>query len=296
MSPPDTPGATRRPSAAIRRRPRCVRGTSVTSGPSAEAEGCADVEDLLTMLQFKPLARLACGIVIATAALTRGAYGQLSVSPLVLPPNGGDVTVTNGHPFPIRVGLTLADFEQDGDGGNHVSPLGTTTSSCSGRVTAEPLFTQLSAREQRVVRVAIRPDSVPCWTMLIVEGSRTSAPGGSIGVKAYDAGSKSVAGAEVAALDATPAGNLAIVLRNYGTRPLRVNGLVEIRGASGAVVATVPVPEFGAHPGVSRRLELAVPSGLPRGRYVVLAVLDAGLAELVAGQRLMDLGSTSPEE
>lgn len=247
-------------------------------------------------MQYKLLAQLGWGIVIATAVLTRGASAQLSVSPLVLPANGGEVTVTNDHPFPIRVGLMLADFEQNGDGGNTVSPLGSGPNSCHGRVTAEPLFTQLSAREQRVVRVTIRPDTLPCWTMLIVEGSRTSAPGGSIGVKAYDHGSITVAAAEVTGVETTAEGRLAIVLRNFGTRPLRVNGLVEIRDSSGAVVATIPVPEFGAHPGVFRRLELALPRALPRGRYVVLAVLDAGLPELIAGQRLMDLGLTSPEE
>jgi hypothetical protein len=245
------------------------------------------------LLQFTTHARLGFCILIGTAALARGASAQLSVSPLVLPPNGGEVTVTNDHPFPIRVGLTLADFEQNGEGGNRVSPLGSSPNSCSGRVSAEPRFTQLAAGEHRVVRVAIRPDSLPCWTMLLVEGSRTAAPGGSIGVKAYDAGSKSFAAAEVVALDVTPAG-LALVLQNQGTRPLRANGVVEFRDASGAVMATVRVPDFGAHPGVSRRLELALPPDLPPGRYVVLAVLDAGLPELLAGQRLIDLGSAAP--
>lgn len=246
-------------------------------------------------LQFTTPARLAFCIVIGTVALAPGASAQLSVSPLVLPPNGGEVTVTNDHPFPIRVGITLADFEQNGDGGNRVSPLGSSPNSCSGRVSADPLFTHLGAGEHRVVRVAIRPDSLPCWTMLVVEGSRTSARGGSIGVKAYDSGTRSVAAAEVVALDVTPVG-LAVVLENQGTRPLRANGVVEFRDSGGAVVATVRVPDFGAHPGVSRRLELELPPGLPRGRYVVLAVLDAGLPELVAGQRLLDLGGTSPED
>jgi hypothetical protein len=46
----------------------------------------------------------------------------------------------------------------------------------------------------------------------------------------------------------------------------------------------VPIAEFPTLPGATRKVMVDVPSGLAAGDYVVLALLDFGGAELVAGQ------------
>ena len=46
----------------------------------------------------------------------------------------------------------------------------------------------------------------------------------------------------------------------------------------------VPIDEFPTLPGSVRKVMVDVPSGLAPGDYVVLALIDFGGAELVAGQ------------
>jgi hypothetical protein len=46
----------------------------------------------------------------------------------------------------------------------------------------------------------------------------------------------------------------------------------------------VPIAEFPTLPGAMRKVLVDIPSDLPAGDYVVLALIDFGGAELVAGQ------------
>jgi hypothetical protein len=46
----------------------------------------------------------------------------------------------------------------------------------------------------------------------------------------------------------------------------------------------VPIDEFPTLPGSTRKIMVDVPSGLAPGDYVVLALIDFGGPELVAGQ------------
>jgi hypothetical protein len=46
----------------------------------------------------------------------------------------------------------------------------------------------------------------------------------------------------------------------------------------------VPIAEFPSLPGAIRKVSVEVPSSLAAGDYVVLALIDFGGAELVAGQ------------
>jgi hypothetical protein len=47
---------------------------------------------------------------------------------------------------------------------------------------------------------------------------------------------------------------------------------------------TVPIAEFPTLPGATRKVVVEVPRTLAPGDYVVLALVDFGGAELVAGQ------------
>lgn len=85
----------------------------------------------------------------------------------------------------VRVSLSLMDFERSADGRTELRPLGSSPRSCRGRVTVGPLFTQLQSHEERRLEVRVEHESTACWQMLVVEASRTAAPGGRIGVKIY---------------------------------------------------------------------------------------------------------------
>ena len=71
---------------------------------------------------------------------------------------------------------------------------------------------------------------------------------------------------------------------NTGAMHLVAKGRLEFRRLDNSVATQVPITEFPTLPGAVRKLLVDVPSDLAPGDYVVLALIDFGGAELVAGQ------------
>jgi hypothetical protein len=65
---------------------------------------------------------------------------------------------------------------------------------------------------------------------------------------------------------------------------LLAKGRLEFRRLDNTLATQVPIAEFPTLPGAVRKLMVDVPNGLALGDYVVLALIDFGGAELVAGQ------------
>jgi len=65
---------------------------------------------------------------------------------------------------------------------------------------------------------------------------------------------------------------------------LVAKGRLEFRHLDNTVATTVPIPEFPTLPGATRKVLVDIPGNLAAGDYVVLALIDFGGAELVAGQ------------
>ena len=65
---------------------------------------------------------------------------------------------------------------------------------------------------------------------------------------------------------------------------LLAKGHLEFRRLDNTVVTQVPIAEFPTLPGATRKVMIDVPGNLAAGDYVVLALIDFGGAELVAGQ------------
>ena len=85
---------------------------------------------------------------------------------------------------------------------------------------------------------------------------------------------------------ATPATKRQISIRfhNTGGMHLLAKGRLEFRRLDNTLAMQVPIAEFPTLPGALRKLMVDVPNGLAPGDYVVLALIDFGGAELVAGQ------------
>jgi hypothetical protein len=77
---------------------------------------------------------------------------------------------------------------------------------------------------------------------------------------------------------------IAISFHNTGGMHLLAKGRLEFRRLDNSLAMQIPVPEFATLPGAIRKLNVDVPPGLAAGDYVVLALIDFGGAELVAGQ------------
>jgi hypothetical protein len=77
---------------------------------------------------------------------------------------------------------------------------------------------------------------------------------------------------------------IAIRFHNTGGMHLLAKGRLEFRRLDNSLAAEAPIPEFPTLPGATRKVMVDIPSGLAAGDYVVLALIDFGGAELVAGQ------------
>jgi hypothetical protein len=93
--------------------------------------------------------------------------------------------------------------------------------------------------------------------------------------------------AGVTAVDAAPGVDgspaLQLTFRNIGTSQLAVHGEVEVRSLDNQLVHRASVASVPVLPAAQRLLTVPLPA-LPPGRYMILALLDFGGAELVAGQ------------
>ena len=77
---------------------------------------------------------------------------------------------------------------------------------------------------------------------------------------------------------------VAIRFHNTGGMNLVSKGRLEFRRLDNSLATQVPIAEFPTLPGAMRRLLVDAPNDLAAGDYVVLALIDFGGAELVAGQ------------
>jgi hypothetical protein len=177
-------------------------------------------------------------------------------------------------------------------------------------LTASPLSIRVEPHTSRTIRIATQNASSlnkECWDIFFVEEipRRSNTAGNSLqyifrtGVKVYVAPPNLTRDAAVENMDVeevpqtaslaatTPTAQkrqIAISFHNTGGMHLLAKGRLEFRRLDNSLAMQVPVPEFATLPGAIRKLIVDVPSGLAAGDYVVLALIDFGGAELVAGQ------------
>ena len=248
----------------------------------------------------------------------RAVQAQLLVDPLevVIATSGagralGSFSVTNSSDKAVQATITRQDWDRREDGENRFLPPGTTGTSCGDVLTASPLSIRVEAHTSRIVRlVAPNPASLQkeCWDIFFVEeiAQRSQLKGNSLqflfrtGVKVYltppglkaDAAIEDMSIAQPTATKSAPASSappaskdqIAVTFHNLGGTHLLAKGRLEFRRLDNTLAMEVSIPEFPTLPGATRRLTLDVPAGLGAGDYVVIALVDFGGAELVAGQ------------
>lgn len=254
----------------------------------------------------------ALAALVMMGAVPRAALAQLSVDQveLFLDPHGvargsASFNVSNESDQVAEVNVYLNDWDRDQNGEHRFLPTGQLPSSCARYLRVFPLSLRLAARSSQAVRVALEgADSVKaaCWSIVFVETAATPPASGRqityitrLGVKVYVVPGGLTRDAEItevrievpsAARRAPPGGSgrqLAVLFRNSGGMPLWPHGRVEFRRLDNSVASSVDVPEFPVLPGAVRRVTVAVPA-LPAGRYVALALIDYGGAEIAGGQ------------
>lgn len=274
------------------------------------------------LAQIPRRARHVALAVCASAGLAVPVRAQVSVDrvDLTLAPGAVDrrtaaFNVMNESPAPMNASVYLADWDRTERGDNRFFDRGTLPRSCGQRLRVFPAVLQLAPGATQSVRITaegVDTLRAECWAVVFVEARapRTDSTDRQLsyilrlGVKVYVTppglardgtveDMQLVAPAAAALADParsapadparTAASRLEIAFRNAGGIHLATTGSVEFRTPDNALAAKTNIAEFPTLPGARRIVSLPLPRLAP-GRYVALALLDYGGAEIAAGQ------------
>ena len=250
------------------------------------------------------------------------ASAQLLVDPLevtMVTAGSGRVSasfsLSNTTDKPVQATITRQDWDRAENGDNRFLAAGTSGTSCGANLSVSPLSIRVEPHASRIIRLSLQDAAVirkECWDIFFVEEvpQRAAVRGNSLqyifrtGVKVYVAPpglQRDGAVEEMAVVDVpvTPAASstpatkasagatkkqVAIHFHNTGGMHLVARGRLEFRRLDNSLAAEAPIAEFPTLPGSTRKVMVDTPAGLAPGDYVVLALIDFGGAELVAGQ------------
>jgi P pilus assembly chaperone PapD len=226
----------------------------------------------------------------------------------------GSFSLSNASDAAVQATITRQDWDRVENGDNRFLPAGSSGASCGAMLSASPLSIRVEPHTSRIIRLATQnaaPLSKECWDIFFVEEvpQRAAAKGNSLqyifrtGVKVYVAPPELAREGQVenmsvedtpvtptastTAVSARPAATkrqISIRFHNTGGMHLLAKGRLEFRRLDNTVAMQAPIAEFPTLPGALRKVMVDVPAGLAPGEYVVLALIDFGGAELVAGQ------------
>jgi P pilus assembly chaperone PapD len=266
------------------------------------------------------LALCAAGVVISQRASAQLLVDPLEVTMISAPAArvSASFSLTNTSDNPVQATVARQDWDRLENGDNRFMPAGSSGTSCGATLSVSPLSIRIEPHTSRIVRLAVQSNAAltkECWDIVFVEEvpQRASTKGNSLqyifrtGVKVYvappglsrdgavedvavvDAPAPKAASSTVknASIEATPAiakKQIAIRFHNTGGMHLLAKGRLEFRRLDNSLALQVPIAEFPTLPGATRKVLVDVPAALAAGDYVVLALIDFGGAELVAGQ------------
>ena len=246
------------------------------------------------------LALCALGVVVSQRASAQLLVDPLEVSMITAGNNrvSGSFSLSNSSDAAVQATITRQDWDRVENGDNRFLPPGTSGKSCGASLTVSPLSIRVEAHSSRIIRLGVQsasPLTQECWDIIFVEEvpQRAAVKGNSLqyifrtGVKVYVAPSGLPRDGQVedmALQDSATKRQIAIRFHNTGGMHLLSKGRLEFRRLDNTLAMQVPIAEFPTLPGAVRKLTVDVPTGLAPGDYVVLALIDFGGAELVAGQ------------
>ena len=266
------------------------------------------------------LALCAVGVVVSQPASAQLLVDPLEVTMFTTGTSRvtSSFSLNNTSDKAVQATITRQDWDRVENGDNRFLPPGTSGASCGAMLSVSPLSIRVEPHSSRIIRLGVQSAAAltkECWDIIFVEevAQRAAARGNSLqyifrtGVKVYvappaltrDGAVEDMAVADVAvpaaassttptkAVVATPAATkkqISIRFHNTGGMHLLAKGRLEFRRLDNSLAAQVLIAEFPTLPGATRKLMVDVPSGLTPGDYVVLALIDFGGAELVAGQ------------
>jgi P pilus assembly chaperone PapD len=262
----------------------------------------------------------AIGVVVSQPASAQLLVDPLEVTIVAAGTNRvpASFSLSNTSNEVVQASITRSDWDRIENGDNRFLPAGSSGTSCGSMLSVSPLSIRVEPHTSRIVRLAVQTGAAvtkECWDIFFVEEvpRRAASKGNSLqyifrtGVKVYvappglprDGAIENMAVEDVAAKPATPLKTpvatvasappvtkrqISVLFHNTGGMHLLAKGRLEFRRIDNSLAAEVPISEFPTLPGATRKVMIEIPSGLTPGDYVVLALIDFGGAELVAGQ------------
>ncbi len=266
------------------------------------------------------LALCAVGVVVSHRASAQLLVDPLELTLLTAGSNrvSGSFSLSNTSDAVVQATITRQDWDRAENGDNRFLPAGTSGGSCGTILSASPLSIRVEPHTSRIIRVGVQNAAAltkECWDIFFVEEipQRAAVKGNSLqyifrtGVKVYVAppGLGRDAAVENMGIEDAPVmasasklpgkltvnttppvtkRQISIRFHNTGAMHLLAKGRLEFRRLDNTLATEVPITEFPTLPGSVRKVMVDVPAGLTPGDYVVLALIDFGGAELVAGQ------------
>ena len=271
-------------------------------------------------VRYTVLALCAVGVVISQPASAQLLVDPLEVTMITSGANRvfGSFSLSNTSDAPVQATISRQDWDRAENGDNRFLPAGTTGTSCGAILSASPLSIRIDPHSSRIIRLGVQNAaalSKECSDIFFVEElpQPASVKGNSLqyifrtGIKVYvappgltrDGGVENVAVEDVPVTPAQSSASqaklsvhmplatkrqISIRFHNTGGMHLLAKGRLEFRRLDNTLAMQVPIPEFPTLPGATRKVMVDVPAGLATGDYVVLALIDFGGPELVAGQ------------
>lgn len=266
--------------------------------------------------------RKSCLPAVAAIALLSApiqfAQAQITVdreSVMLNPENAAErsanLTVRNNGSSDMRVSVALEDWDVDASGASHWRKAGAVAGSCGRRVSVSPAALKLAPGEQQTVRVALKSDAkfdAECWSAAVVRAAGVRAAVPRTNVPREAGAGKSTNDSTTAVqnsipLFVTPSGlnidgelsdmyvagdSLEVIYKNTGKQRTNIVGQVQVQTPDETVVLTVPLDSATVLAGATRKFRLAMPK-LPKGQYVLVAIVDFGGEEMTAVQAALDM-------
>ena len=255
---------------------------------------------------------LAC---IATPAVAGAQFAidktELFLRPDVAASRSGVLMVRNEGAARAQAVIKIEDWDRADDGTNRFFPAGTTPGSCAKALRVFPLTISLLPGESQAIRIDLDATMASnitseCWSVVLVEASQptTQADGRTLvytlrtGLKVYAAPAGLKIDGDVTDVSLTsrstdtdsgagtgtgPQYEATVTFKNTGEKHVLAQGRIELRREDNSLVASVPLPPIYALPGSEMRAKAMLPP-MAKGKYVLLAILDYGGAELAAAQ------------
>jgi P pilus assembly chaperone PapD len=254
----------------------------------------------------------AFAIVGASAVPAAAANAQFAIdkTELFLNPadsigRSGVLMVRNEGTTRAQATIKIEDWDRAEDGANRFFAAGTMPQSCAPLLKLFPLSVSLGPGESQAVRIDMDPAATKaignreCWSVVLVESAvpETGANGRTLvyrlrsGLKVYvmpngltmEGQVTDVAIRAASVPSASAKDTVEVAFQNTGTKHVVGRGRVEIRRPDNTTAAVVDLPFAYALPGATMRVRAMLPS-LAVGKYVILAVMDYGGAEIAAAQ------------